>query len=271
MIEIEDSSTRQSLGSYPVSANGHFELTGVSSGSYLVTVRNSQGAVATQIVNIGGQISPLSIQLPTSSIRERPAPVSDSTVSVHRLTHKVPKAAKKQYNKALSAGNDHATVIACLEKAIEIDPEYVEALNNLGSRYVVTQQYNKAVSVLEKASAVDPTSPFVHTNLASAYLAVQRLEDAEQAARTAVQLSGSDIKPRYLLGLALFMQKKFTAEAVSHLRSARNAFPNSALALATIAYSRGEKKEARTLVEQYLASGRTDRRAQAERLLTALR
>jgi len=273
-IDLQDSETRRPVATFNVSANGHFEFVGIPTGTYLVTVKNSQGAVAREVISVNGNSGPLSIQLPAGTAPGQspstPAAAGD-IVSVHRLTHKVPKAAKKEYQKALHAGDDNGTVISCLQRATEIDPEYLEALNNLGSRYIKTQQFDKAITVLEKAAAVDPASGFVFSNLAVALISTHRADEAEHAARRAVQLSGTDVRSRYILGLALFTQKKYNEETIQLLRKSQTEFPNSTLALAVISASHGDRNQARTLLEQYLGSGRVERREQVEQMLAGLR
>jgi len=270
-VELQDTASRTTYGNYVIGTSGRFEMSGIPSGSYVLTVRNANRIVTTQMINVSGQSGVLGIELPPGSVREaRSAPAGDTLVSVHKLTHKVPKPARKLYDKALSAGDNHAAVISYLEQAVEIDPEYVEALNNLGSRYIQTNQPDKAVSVLERAVAADPSSAFVQTNLAVALLATNKYEDAEHNARHALQLSG-DPKAQYILGLSLFMQKKYNEETIQLLRRSTDRFPNSSLALAVMSATRGDRNEARRLVQQYLASGSAERRSQAERMLAALR
>lgn len=64
---------------------------------------------------------------------ERPA---SATVSLGRLRHKVPGRARREFDKALvcSRQGDSQAAVVHFEKAIEIDPAYLEAYNNLGVR-----------------------------------------------------------------------------------------------------------------------------------------
>lgn len=269
VIDVQNSTSHLPAGSFYVNSAGGFEIHGIQPGTYVVTVRNSSGPLSRQMLNLNDHMGVLSIAVDQN--QRHAASSVDAVVSVHRLTHKVPKAAKKQYDKALAAGDDNETVIACLKRATELDPEYVEALNNLGSRYIVTGQFDKSLEVLKQAATVDPSNSFVHTNLAAALMATNHSSEAEQVARRAVQLSSNNDKARYMLGLALYNEQKFTDEAVQMLRDAQARFPNAGLALAVITAQRGDRSVARSLVEQYLASGRPERRAQAERMLAALK
>jgi len=242
VIEVQDSATHSSVGTFYVNSTGSFEMQGIQPGTYVVTVRNANGPLSRQMVSLNGQSGMLNLAIDDTELQGTKS--SGALVSVHHLTHKVPKSAKKQFEKALAAGDDNGTVISFLKRATEIDPEYVEALNNLGSRYLMTNQFDKSLVVLKQAAAIDPSSPFVHTNLAAALIATNKNAEAEEAARRAVQLSSNSEKAHYMLGLALYNEKKFTDEAVQMLRAAQTRFPNAGLALAVITARRGDSSTA---------------------------
>jgi hypothetical protein len=62
---------------------------------------------------------------------QRTAPAG--TVTLHRLTHKIPKKAVKEFENATKAQShgDRDAAIEHLSKAVAIDPQFWEALNNL--------------------------------------------------------------------------------------------------------------------------------------------
>ncbi|MDZ4801767.1 MAG: tetratricopeptide repeat protein [Bryobacteraceae bacterium] len=237
----------------------------------LETVRGANGReITTQSVSIHPNAGPLTIHVP-----EAPggAPVpgnGESSVSLHRLSHNVPKAAKKEFEKAVRAGDDHQTVIGHLLKAVEIDPNYVEALNNLGSRYIQTDRSDDALAVLTKAQEIDPASARVQTNLAVVLLSKQKVADAERAARRAFQLASDDPKARYILALALYKKEQYTDETVGLLRASLDHFPAANIALAWVYANQGKKTEARGLLNGYLSAGHTERAPQVRRMLTML-
>ena len=66
-----------------------------------------------------------------------------------------------------------------LNKAIEFDPYYDKAKNNIGCAYIIGNKYYDAISILEKALKLDPANASVQNNLAVAYILLsQNLESS---------------------------------------------------------------------------------------------
>lgn len=79
----------------------------------------------------------------------------------------------------------------CYERAIKLKPDYVEAINNLGTIYYAkknfrrsTTQYLKALKIAGEGSR----AASVYMNLGTAYFARKKYEDATQAYQTALKL-----------------------------------------------------------------------------------
>ena len=82
---------------------------------------------------------------------------SAGTVSVKRLRHRVPKAARNAYGKAgRLSRNAHVEQAAQeLEKAIALDPDFAEAHRDLGVAYARLNRYPEAVAEFRSAMALD--------------------------------------------------------------------------------------------------------------------
>ena len=52
-----------------------------------------------------------------------------------------------------------------LKKAIELQPDYAEAYNNLGNAYKEMEEYNEAILVYEKAIELNPQYYEAYNNL----------------------------------------------------------------------------------------------------------
>ena len=253
-----------------VSYDGRFELRSVPEGQYNLVVRTGLGAqLYRDVVSIHSFEVRLSIKLP-SSRKERPI---SGLVSLKQLEHKPPKAARKAFEKAakLFEKKDIAGSLAALEKAVEIDPEFVPALNNLGARYVLTGRFEEAISTFQKALEIDPDAPMVHTNLAQAFIHKGKITEAEKEARKAIDLDREDPRPAYLLGLSLVMQKKYTAEAMDNLHRSEDFYPRARLTLAVAQAQTGSFKDARKTLSSCLQSPEAPVRAEAQKMLMSLR
>ncbi|NIM36275.1 MAG: tetratricopeptide repeat protein, partial [Hydrotalea flava] len=60
---------------------------------------------------------------------------------------------------------DYISCIRAAEKALQLKPNYPEALNNIGSAYIGLHQYNKAIEPLQKAIALKPNFQLAINNL----------------------------------------------------------------------------------------------------------
>lgn len=142
---------------------------------------------AEEFVTINGIRGPLSIRLPGMDLA-RP---DSGVVSASRLLHPIPPKAYKEFcrsQKIFQAG-DIRSSMQHLERAIQIDPDYMEAHNNLGVRYMRLEQYEKALTEFQKTIVLDPESAKGHLNLSLALSILRRYPEAEVAARRAVHWS----------------------------------------------------------------------------------
>ncbi|MCA8956696.1 MAG: tetratricopeptide repeat protein [Planctomycetes bacterium] len=60
----------------------------------------------------------------------------------------------------------HVEATACFMRALEIDPEYVEAWNNLGNALCEIDKSERAIDVYRRAIAIEPSYADAHYNLA---------------------------------------------------------------------------------------------------------
>jgi Tfp pilus assembly protein PilF len=158
--------------------------------------------------------SDMEVALPARS----PGP-KQQIVSADSLRHRVPKAAKQSYQRALklSAGANSAGAARELEKAIELDPGFAMAHNNLGVQYAWTGQYQKAEAQFRRTIELTPESSVGHSNLALVLLKMGNRQEAELNLRRAVQLAPNDGKAHSLLGRLLSANPDTREEGQRHL------------------------------------------------------
>ena len=92
---------------------------------------------------------------------------------------------------------------------MELDPEFMEALNNLGTKYIRMGRPAEAAELFQRATALDPSLPQLHVNLAVALLHLRRPAEAEQEVRKALtgQTDGNPMAKK-ILGISLAAQGK---------------------------------------------------------------
>lgn len=230
-----------------------FEFSNIATGSYQIRVVIQDGTLLRQedhnVNQMGGDVV---IALPDLS-SDRPA---DGSVSVARLKHEIPSKARRAFaaaQKRFEAG-DMAGSAERLQEAIALDPDYLEAHNNLGCRLLSLGRTEEAIASFQRAIEIDAHAPYAHANLAVALLYQHRPAEAKTAARLAIETDGGISKTMYVLGMALFNQRKFTREAAQSLRQSEDEFPNARLAAAAVFERLGEVKEAKAELNTYLST-----------------
>jgi tetratricopeptide (TPR) repeat protein len=178
-----------------------------------------------------------------------------ASVSYHQLTHEVPGKARKAYLAAerLKANGNLAKAIDFYQRALALDPQYLEAWNNLGSAQILLNDIAAAQTSFEKAYALDPTAHPVLTNLAFILLRRNRPVEAESFARRAVQADPLAPKGLYVLGVSLAGQNKQTDEAIRLLEQSSEAVGRAHFALAPLLAQVNRLPEAAAHLKQYLA------------------
>ena len=262
------------LGSPPehsdVGYDGRFEIRNVPDGEYNLTLKTSSGTtIYREVVRLTSFERRLTIRLRGERVQR---PVS-GLVSVQQLQHNPPKAARKAFEKGIRLYEKHDVEgsLASLQKAVELDPEYAQAFNNLGARYMMLGRLNESVAAFRRSVELDPYSSITHANLAQALISRGEPADAELAARRGVDLDRSDARGAYMLGLSLVLQRKYTPEAVSNLRRSESISPRARLALGLALANTGSTEDARQAFSACLQSQDGPVRAEAQRLLMRLR
>ncbi|HEY1502385.1 MAG TPA: tetratricopeptide repeat protein [Acidobacteriaceae bacterium] len=79
------------------------------------------------------------------------------------------------------------------ERALSLQPDFPEALSNLGSTYFVEKNYRQAQHLYERAFALNPKSAIIAANLGSVYFAQEKYEQGLEAYRTAFNLDPASL------------------------------------------------------------------------------
>jgi tetratricopeptide (TPR) repeat protein len=150
-----------------VSFDGHFEVRGVPSGQYMLSVLASNGQpIHEEYITVQPYVHNINVPL---DAKETARPVS-GVVSVQQLSHKPSKKARKAFGASLVSKEEGDLIRSqqLLEEAVRLDPEFVEALNNLGARYVAIGRFADASRCFERAIQVAPQTASLYANLAQA-------------------------------------------------------------------------------------------------------
>jgi tetratricopeptide (TPR) repeat protein len=217
-IQVTAFGGRKIIAETNPNVHGGFEIAAPLNGVYELRVLNSSaGVIHSQSVSL-----PHTHELIVDLRQGSNSLSSMPSVSLSRLQHKTPKAAVKQFDLALrvSAKGDRYKAIQHLEKALEIDPLYFEAINNLGVQFVRENRHEDASRLFAKAVEIDSTDPITETNLAFTQIMLGRFAEAEESARAAVRADGTSARARFYLAISLLEQSKPRKEVIFHLTKA---------------------------------------------------
>ena len=251
IVELQPLSGSMNHQQTLASTSGEFQMSGVELGDYRLTITDHAGRLLyQQLLHVDKSGSPIEVRLP-SNTNVKPG----GTVSYANLRHKVPRSALHEYKAAVEARKhaDPEATLAHLRKAVALDPQFAAAHNDLAAQYLDGRLYDVALEELDRAVALDPASTAVKLNRAICLSRLGRLAEAEASARQAVQLDGGSPRSRYLLGLILANEKKFTREAIDDLEQSSDQFPEARVIAAQILVRSGRNAEAREQLQLYLS------------------
>lgn len=153
-----------------------------------------------------------------------PAPASSAPPSAASAASQ----AEVWFRKGLEAHQQGRRLDAyeCYDRALALEPERPETLNNLGVLYLEERQYEKARPLFEKAVRLSPAYAAAHLNLAGALWGLKRFDDAIQEAREATVLDSSDVNA-YLTLASFFLARDRKPEAAQAAKHALALDPKS--------------------------------------------
>ena len=136
-------------------------------------------------------------------------------------------AARADYEKGLDLAKEgkHKEAVAKFNKAIDVNPRYVEAYKAAGESNVAIGQLDEAVSAYKRAVVIKEDSP-LQDGLGVAYALQGRYDEALTAFRRSVRLGSTD--PHTFINLArAYLKKGQHRNAIYELESALKLDPDS--------------------------------------------
>ncbi len=210
-----------------VSPAGEFAFDGIPAGQYKLRISAWSGGILVQpLISVSSGGAPVEIRI------ERRSAGTPGRVSLAQLQHRVPPRAARELARELRAfeAGDVLGSVAHLRKALDIDPDYMKAHNNLGARYMALKRFEDAAAEFRRATELDPDAEKAFANLAGALLLLGRNEEAEASARRAVALDPACFQGHYVLGRVLIAEGKPGGEAAREFERAAPEIPAARLA-----------------------------------------
>jgi Flp pilus assembly protein TadD len=157
---------------------GRFRFTNINPGEYTIHVKApfkgpyKDGSTDLRIPERqGGQVITVTVLIDLADPTPTTTPKS-STVAADETQAAIPREARKLYErgtKAAAAGRAEEAV-GHFRRALEIEPNYLFALNDLGAQLLKLDKLDESITVLRKATTLAPRSYSPRLNLSLALL-----------------------------------------------------------------------------------------------------
>ena len=170
----------------------------------------------------------------------------------------VPNEAKKEYASAVKSleKNEFNAASSSLNRAIELFPDYYDALELLGTESVKRKQYESAIPHLAHAVEVNKDGWRAFYSLGVAQYETNQWSDAVKTFQRAVELSPDSANSHMMLGMALATNGETRAEAIQALEKAvslgRDKIPQACFYLGALYAKNHQYREAANSLEEYL-------------------
>jgi tetratricopeptide (TPR) repeat protein len=142
-----------------------------------------------------------------------------------------------------------------LERALQICPDYPEALNNLGVHFYCEHDYTKSIQYLQKATEVDPDFYAAWVNLGSSLLATGKFDQALEMNKRAYALRPEDAAVNSQLAMNYYYLRDYL-EARKYFGKVLELDPLSVTApqlfLAQISIEQNNDTEASNYIQAFL-------------------
>jgi tetratricopeptide (TPR) repeat protein len=170
----------------------------------------------------------------------------------------VPESAKKEYSNAIKSLEKESfdQAAGSLSRAIELFPEYYDALELLGTEYVKRKDYKQAAPLLARAVEVNKDGWRGFYSLGIAYSELGRHTESVQALKRAAELNPNSANAHMRLGMELAKSEQTRTEAIDSLKRvtqiAGNSVPQVYWYLGALYNKAGQWREAADAFDAFL-------------------
>jgi tetratricopeptide (TPR) repeat protein len=253
LAEIE-SIDRRFVKYEPIDFEGQFLFKKIPEGQYKITISARDGREEQRTIEVRpafadsrGRIV-VKIELAVGTTPTDPFKVGVGALGVS------PKAVE-ELQRAYDALGDIEKARQHLQKAIDISPNFPEAMNNLGTIYYHRREFAKAAELFQRSVDANPNFYPARVNLGGAFISLGEYDRALTANLKAVEMRPNDSLAQSQLGQTFFHLKRYE-EALAHLEAAKRIDPMSftlpGLFIGQIYQTRGETKAALAEYAEFL-------------------
>lgn len=131
---------------------------------------------------------------------------------------------------AYSSMNQYDIALECSDRALEFDPNFLDAWNDRGLFFLYLKNYDQAISCFDKAIDLDPDYAFAYRNKGLAFHELKKYSEAIKCYEKASQIGPDFAAPRADKGFTLYKLERYK-DAIKCSEEALKLDPNYAPAL----------------------------------------
>lgn len=243
-------------------SSGRFVFTGISEGNYQVKILTTgtdylEQTQDVQIVNLTPTMSDQAFL--DFHLKFDPRKISLGSGGVPEevfVQDEISDQARKHYRKGVDLlANKKDKGLAEIEQALQISPNYFDALNRLGNEYVQRKEFQKALPHLIKAIDINQRSFSSFYALAYAAYQLGHTPEAVEAARASTVIKPASISAQLLYGTVLRINGNYDKAEKTLIQAktlSKKPFAQVHWQLALLYNKLGRNREAVEQLETYL-------------------
>lgn len=219
------------VGSTLTDGSGRFRFINLPSGNYLIEVepgateyeRQTARVAAIPFIERGGHGEVFRVDIVLIARRSNTTLFGTVSNANAILFHQdVPDVAKKEYEQGLKnlEKKSFDNAVQCFKRAIGLFPDYYDALERLGTEYVVHDDAKSALPLLTRAVEINRDGWRGFYSLGIAHYKVDHHAESVKALQRAVELNPDSPNANMWLGMVLAPDPAMRATAIQSLEKA---------------------------------------------------
>jgi tetratricopeptide (TPR) repeat protein len=194
--------------------NGEFKIDGLTADKYQLGISSSSYISARLDFDFKSHSKPTDysiVILHNYRNETRLSPAANYKVSVNRIREKIPDAALQAYRKGVDLHREGKLEEALTEygKALRVYPNFVEALSDLGTIFILYNRPESALVFLRRAQSIDDRNPITNLNVAIALSEQGEYGDATKLLKKVLRDQPQMAMAQFYLAKVLYRQKKY--------------------------------------------------------------
>ncbi|HEY2385260.1 MAG TPA: tetratricopeptide repeat protein [Terriglobia bacterium] len=194
--------------------NGEFTIEGLTGDKYELQINSPSFIPARVDLDLKSKTALMDrriIILHTFRNERRLSPGAVQRVSLRKLQEKIPEAAHEAYGKGVELHRDGKLEDAMMEygKALRFYPNYVEALSDLATIFLLYNRPESALTFLRRAQDLDGTNPVINLNVAIALSEQADYSEAMKLLKKVIRDDPGTALAYFYEGRVYLMQKKY--------------------------------------------------------------